>query len=627
MRHHFVMLPASVRATSFATDMAGDGVQPAALARALCTRTIARTVGRLDEIIQSPKRSQKSFVTRIVGLINSRASQSRSAERQHDRGVVVVQPRQCLKPRTIITLVRDLFAIAAGRFATAAARPGGRNLPRGQSAGLVHHTPHGRSFAIVSENRRDRDEIEYHALMEWVLGILIGTVLGGAIGLLWHFARTARGHAESVAQRSRAEMLDQQLAKQAEEMQHLRQSAAQVDARREEAEKTSATLLEKLEGRQDMEKRLTETFDSLSAKALRSSNQQFFEQAAERFKLLLEQFKGEDEKTKQAIDALLKPVRESLDKHQKSVDEIEKKRLAEKSTLEEQLKQIAQSHEKLGLETGRLVTALRRPHQRGRWGELQLRNTVELAGMTAHCDFDEQVTIWNGEAAQRPDMVIRLPGQGVIPVDSKVAIEAYLDAIECQENDSRAECLRRHAVHLATHIRSLANKKYWAGFEGAPHHSPQLVVLFMPLESALIAALEIEPDLHAEAMQQHVLIATPTLLVALLRAVAYGWQQQALQENAKEISTVGRELYERVGKFVEHFTRIGSALEAATKAYNSAHGSFGARIGPAMRKLKELHVTNDAEIELPPPSEIEVRGDVLLPELHGLPDALQLRED
>jgi len=464
--------------------------------------------------------------------------------------------------------------------------------------------------------------------MEWILGILAGSVLGGAIVFIWHQSRTARGQSATANAIARAELLDQQSARQQEEIAELRRATDEIDAKREAAERTATALAEKLaardnllrqekELREEMEKRLADTFDALSAKALRATNQQFFEQAAERFKHLLEQFKGEDEKARQAIDSLLKPIRESLDKHQKSVDELEKKRLAEKSTLEEQLKQIAQSHEKLSGETGKLVTALRRPHQRGRWGEMQLRNTVELAGMTNHCDFDEQVTIWNGESAQRPDMVIHLPGRGVIPVDSKVAIEAYLDAIECEEGESRAECLRRHALHLATHIKSLANKKYWAGFEGA--HSPQLVVLFMPLESALVAALEIEPDLHAEAMEQHVLIATPTLLVALLRAVAYGWQQQALQENAKEISKVGRELYERIDTFVTHFQKIGAALESSKRAYNSAIGSLSARVLPSTRKLKELHVTNDGEIEAPPPIEIEVRSDVLLPELRGLP--------
>jgi DNA recombination protein RmuC len=455
--------------------------------------------------------------------------------------------------------------------------------------------------------------------MEWILGILVGAAVSGAVALIWHQSRAARCQADLANATSRAAMLDSQLAAQQQELASLRHAERELASLQSKLQSKEEQFAEQKKLLDDAQNKLKDAFRAVGSEALAVNNQQFIQLAKKTFENLLNQSKVEDEKTKQAIDSLLKPIRESLEKHQQTVETIEKKRLAEKSSLEEQLKQIAQSHEKLSSETGKLVTALRRPHQRGRWGEVQLRNTVELAGMTNHCDFDEQVTIWNGESAQRPDMVIHLPGRGVIPVDSKVAIEAYLDAIECQEGDSRMECLRRHAAHLDNHVRALANKKYWAGFDGA--HSPQLVVLFMPLESALVAALEIEPDLHAEAMQQHVLIATPTLLVALLRAVAYGWQQQALQENAKEISKVGRELYDRLSTFVDHFARVGSALESSTKAYNSAIGSLSARVIPTTRKLKELHVVTEqtSEIEPPPPIEIEVRGEGIPAELRSLP--------
>jgi DNA recombination protein RmuC len=304
----------------------------------------------------------------------------------------------------------------------------------------------------------------------------------------------------------------------------------------------------------------------------------------------------------------LNPIKELLEKQNAAVAEIEKKRETAYVRLDEQIKHIATSHEKLSSETGRLVTALRKSDVRGRWGEVQLRNVVELAGMMAHCDFCEQVQTDDPNTRDRPDMVVNLPGGGVIVVDSKVALEAYLDAIA--PGADRELHMKRHADHVQTHCDRLAGKRYWEQFE----RTPKVVVMFMPLESALIAALEVKPDLHADAMQRHILIATPTLLVALLRAVAYGWQQENVAANAREIQLAGKELYERIGTFVSHFEGVGKGLTSASMAYNKAIGSMEGRLLQGARKLKDLHATTEAEIETPTPIEIEIRA-VSAPEL------------
>jgi DNA recombination protein RmuC len=247
------------------------------------------------------------------------------------------------------------------------------------------------------------------------------------------------------------------------------------------------------------------------------------------------------------------------------------------------------------------VTALRRPEQRGRWGEMQLRNVVELAGMSRYCDFEEQVQTDDPSTRDRPDMTVHMPGEGVIVVDSKVALDAYLDSL--QPEADREALLRAHAGQVEAHYKKLSSKRYWEQFA----RTPKLVVMFMPLESALVAALEMRPNLHSDAMANHVLIATPTLLVALLRAIAYGWQQEDVAANARQISETGRELYERLATFAGHFERIGKGLGRATDAYNSAVGSLERMVLPSSRKLKELHATTSEDISAPTQVEIETR--------------------
>ncbi len=363
----------------------------------------------------------------------------------------------------------------------------------------------------------------------------------------------------------------------------------------------------------EAESRLGDTFAAVGGRALRANNAQFMELASQTFDKLLGQATGTAEQKRVEIDALVKPLKELLQRQNQALGELESSRQVAYRGLEEQIKGIASSHQSLHRETRRLTTALRRPEQRGRWGELQLRNVVELAGMTEHCDFELQPPTDDPSNRNHPDMTVRMPGGAVIVVDSKVALDAYLDSLEPDADfqDTR----QRHAAQVQQHYKSLASKRYWDQF--AEQHTPQLVVMFMPLESALVAALETKPDLHAQAMQNHVLIATPTLLVALLRSVAYGWQQDSIAENAHQISLTGKELHRRLAKFVEHFERIGTHLGRASSAYNEAIGSLERRVLPAARDLKALHATADQEIKPPLPSPTDIR-QVTAPELRPI---------
>ena len=450
--------------------------------------------------------------------------------------------------------------------------------------------------------------------MEWLIGIVAlvaGFAIGAAVISVRSTARRAALQAEFANARARTELLDQQAREFSAEIQSVRGQLDQSSRTRETAERQVAVLNAELANRQkqfeeqkrlldDAEKRLGDAFAALGSKALRANNEQFIELATKTFEKLMTEAKGDVEKKQLAIDTLIKPIKELLEKQNTAVGEIEKKRETAYARLDEQIKTIAAAHEKLGSETGKLVKALRRPEQRGRWGEMQLRNAVEMAGMTEHCDFAEQVSIAGEEGTLRPDMIVKLPGGGVIMVDAKVALDAYLDAMENEAD--RAALLARHAKQVEEHCRGLSRKGYWQ-----LDRTPKVVVMFMPLESALIAALECKPELQSDAMRSNVLIATPTLLVALLRAIAYGWQQDSLAKNAEEVKKVGGELYERLKKFVESLEDVGNRIGSAATAYNKAIGSLESRVLPSTRKLKELHATTEAEVESLAPIEIEVR--------------------
>jgi DNA recombination protein RmuC len=456
-----------------------------------------------------------------------------------------------------------------------------------------------------------------------VLPFVVGLLLGAAATAVVLLVALGRARARAQEAATRTELTAARLDEEKAEAQGLARRLADDQARREAAERRVAALEQEIKDRERQlaeqgqllttaEKKLTDTFEALGTKALDANSERFLKVARQSFEQLLTESKGDSERRQQAIESLVKPIHEALHEQATAVGEIEKQRVEDKGRLEKQLEAIASSHEKLGLETGRLVSALRRPEQRGRWGELQLRNVVELAGMTERCDFETQATVTDGDSVQRPDLTVRLPGGGTIVIDAKVALDAYLDAL--QPDADRGACLKRHADQVEKHWKALAQKRYWEQFDS----TPKLVVMFMPLESALVAALEVKPDLHADAMTNHVLVATPTLLVAMLRAVAYGWQQEAVAETARAIQRAGQELHSRLATFVGHLHGTGQAISKAAHSFNQAVGSLQAKVLPSARRMRELGATTDGEIGAPDLLDTETR-EVVAPEAPSLP--------
>ena len=367
-------------------------------------------------------------------------------------------------------------------------------------------------------------------------------------------------------------------------------------------------------GADEARKQLEEMFKALASDVLQANQKQFLEHATAHFEKAQKQIGGHLGERHTQFEEMLKPFKEQITEQQKTLQQLEVKREKAYTSIEEHVEQIAKSHQSLQKETGRLVTALRRPEQRGRWGEMQLRNIVELAGMTDRCDFTEQVSVDAGDDSKlRPDMVVKLPGEGIIVVDSKVALDAYLDAIETEDDDHRRALMARHATAVENHVKGLADKNYWKQFE----RTPKVVVMFMPIESGFTAALEQKPDLQMKAMENHVLIVTPTLLVGLLRSVAYGWQQEDVAANAREIAKAGASIYDRLAKFTQYFTKVGDRLRQGSESYNRAVGSLESSILPAARRMKSLGTTKNDAISDPPMIEIEprsiVKDELLLP--------------
>jgi DNA anti-recombination protein RmuC len=348
-----------------------------------------------------------------------------------------------------------------------------------------------------------------------------------------------------------------------------------------------------------VEDRMAEHFGSLSAKALDASNQRFLELADTRLKAANAEAAGELERRKQAVEHLVGPLRDTLGKVEEQLREVETGRRESHAMLARQVEFVRQSSEQLRQETQTLVRALQRPEARGRWGELQLRRVVELAGMAQHCDFDEQASAVTVDGTVRPDMVVRLAGDKNIVVDSKVSLAAYLDAAETG-NPARMDA---HARHLREHVDRLAAKTYWQSFSP----SPEFVVLFIPGEAFLAPALERSPELLEYAMSRRVHIATPTTLITMLRTASYAWQQAALSRNARAVFELGRELYERLGTMGQHVDELGKSLSGAIKSYNRTVGSLESRVLVSARKLNELGVVEGA-LEGPRPVEETARA-------------------
>jgi len=419
--------------------------------------------------------------------------------------------------------------------------------------------------------------------------ILLGVVVGGAVAWVVVSAR-ARGR-QAVGEELRAQL--QGSREEVGKLQADLRAAAAGQAAAEARAHAAQQGLEEQKGLlEDAKGKLTDAFKALAAEALKSTNQDFLALAETRFAALKQEAEGELEARKTAIETLVQPLRQALDDYQKQAKDLEEKRLREISGVGQQLQAVAQAQTSLQRETANLVNALRQPQVRGRWGEIALRKTAELAGMTRYCDFAEQESVSAEGGRLRPDMIVRLPARREIVVDSKVALNAYLEAVEATTPEAREAALARHAQQVRTHVRALASKEYWNQFPQAP----EFVVLFIPGEPFFAAAAERDPELLQSALENHVLIATPTTFIGLLLTAAYGWRQEQLTENAQRISELGKQVHERLAVLIEHFARVGRALESSVDAYNKAVGSLESRVLPAARRFGDLGAGSGREI-------------------------------
>lgn len=352
------------------------------------------------------------------------------------------------------------------------------------------------------------------------------------------------------------------------------------------------------------EQDLQRDFAALSAQALRENNTAFLQLAQETLRQFQLQGKHDLEQKEKAVENLVKPIRDALEKAENEIRRIEQERQQAYGSLTKHLETLAQTQQLLQGETRNLVQALRRPEVRGQWGELTLRRLVELAGMVEHCDFVEQYSVDTDDGRMRPDMIVRMPDGREIIVDVKTPLDAYLSAVEATDDETRRRHLEHHARKVRERVKELAAKAYWSQFPRAP----DFILLFIPGEQFLSAALELDRALLEDALRSRIILTTPTSFVALLRAVAYGWRQEQLAMNAERIREVGEELYRRLAAFAEHLGRLGHELDSAVECYNRAVGSFETKVLPGARRFTELGVNPAKTIEEPMRVEVGVRS-------------------
>ena len=405
------------------------------------------------------------------------------------------------------------------------------------------------------------------------LWLALGVILGAGVIAVALRPRLRAG----VEAGRRATELDRELVRARADLEHERQLAQ-----------------ERLATVNDAQARMSASFKALSAEALQSSMAQLAELSRAQLQAAQIQASGDLEKRQHAVEQLVAPLKEQLGRVDSQLLRLDQERRESRGRLEAQLRTLNETGERLRTETGSLVTALRKPNARGQWGQMQLRNVVELAGMMRHCDFAEQSPVAGDDSVLRPDLIVRLPGGKQVVVDAKAPLQGVLDAYEARDEPEREQHLRDHARLLRKHVKSLADKAYWAGLDT----TPDFVVMFLPGEHLYGAALEADPALIEDAMARRVLIATPTTLLAMLHAVAYGWQQERVAESAQAVSDLGRDLHVRLVKLSNLIATLGTRLNSAVRAYNETVGSYEARVLPAARRFADHGAVTDGR-ELP----------------------------